>query len=448
MSDFMSMYGSVARGIVRASWAAGRGIAQRVGDAQLAAANRVPAAGAFDHRGLYPGSRPPRVIVDGEFPIGRFLSTAGRTGRPVGIPEPHIRMHACVVGPSGAGKTRSVIVPWIVAAARCGYSVVSIDVKGDMLDLVRAEVGRQGAPLNMLVRKLDYTDPRRSAKWNWLQTVDSDRAIDSVVQSVIGRQPNAKADPYFFHLDGQILRGLLELAQSSPNRHRWTAGRMLSLLKDQALLERALQRYPHSPGAARLKDLPYLSPDDFNKRATGVAVRLDPLARPTVEAVTTNGTITTTDILAQSQIVSVVAPLQDGQMAQMLSSLFVNDLLFRVYNRFTGHQGVPVLLVLDEAAQLADRIDYRNLLSVARSADMSVVIALQDVAQFSDPAERSTVLGNCDTYVSFNGVSQESAKFLSERLGNIRCRPRPSAGPHRDSATRPRRPRPSRRCRS
>lgn len=418
MSQLFSIYTSVARGVARASWAAGRTVTQQISGAQLAWRSRTPAAGTFDYRGLHQGSKPPRPLVGGEFHVGRFLSVAGAVGPPVGIPEPQMRLHACVVGPSGAGKTRSLIVPWIVAAVRSGYSVVNIDVKGDMLDLVRAEVGRQGgAPLNVRARKLDYVDPQRSVRWNWLESIDSDRAVDSAVQSIVGRQPPPKADPYFFHLDGQILRGLLELAQASPNRSRWTARHLLSLLKDQAQLELLLQRYPHSPGAARLRDLPYLSVDDFTKRVTGVAVRLDALARPTIEAVTTNGTITTADLLRERQILSLVAPMQDGQMAQALSSLFVNDLLFRVFNRFTARQGPPIMLVLDEAAQLADRVDYKNVLSVARSAGMSVVLALQDVAQFSDAAERSVVLANCDTYVSFRGVSQESAKFLSDRLG-------------------------------
>ena len=144
------------------------------------------------------------------------------------------------MGPPGAGKTRFVIVPWIVAAARAGYSVVCLDVKGDMLDLVRDEVRRQGPPLGVRARSLDYTRPQQSARWNWLASIDSDRAIDSAVQSIIGRQPPAKADPYFFHLDGQILRGLLELALVAPKRHRWTATHLLTLLRDQAKLDRVL----------------------------------------------------------------------------------------------------------------------------------------------------------------------------------------------------------------
>ena len=50
-------------------------------------------------------------------------------------------------------------------------------------------------------------------------------------------------------------------------------------------------------------------------------------------------------------------------MAATLSSLFINQLLFRAYDRFVNPGGVPLLLVLDEAAQLADRVDFESLLS-------------------------------------------------------------------------------------
>ena len=333
------------------------------------------------------------------------------------IPEEQLRLNACVIGPPGAGKTRSVVVPWIVAAARSGYSVVTIDVKGDLLDLVRAEVARQGVPLGVRARSLDYTRPQRSLRWNWLETIDSDRAVDNAVQSIIGRHPPQHGDPYFFLLDSQILRGLLELVMASTRKHSVTAQGLMNLLRDQAALDRALRKYPQNPAVARLQDLTLLSQDDYSKRVTGVLVRLDALARQTVQDVTTNANFATADVLREQQIVSVVAPLADGQMAQTLSSLFVNDLLFRVYDRFTGFRARGCSWSWTRRHSWQDRIDYRNLLSVARSAGMAVVLALQDVAQFADQNDRSVALGNCGTYVSFAGVSQESAKFLSERLG-------------------------------
>ena len=72
-------------------------------------------------------------------------------------------------------------------------------------------------------------------------------------------------------------------------------------------------------------------------------------------------------------------------------------MLFR--SRFVNPGGVPVLLVLDEAAQLAGRVDFESLLSVAREARLAAVIAVQDVAQFKDENQRSIIFANCGTAV-------------------------------------------------
>jgi type IV secretory pathway TraG/TraD family ATPase VirD4 len=417
VQQIFALYAAVLRGVLRASWFLGGALSRRLHDALLRRRSALPGPGAFDYRGLAQGGPTP-ALRQGPFPIGTWLTGNGGGGTPVGIPDQQLRLNACVVGPPGAGKTRYVVVPWIVAAARAGYSVLCVDVKGDMLDQVREHVRDRGIRLNVRARTLDYGRPNRSIRWNWLEAIDSDQAVDNAVQSILGREPPPKSDPFFFHMDGKILRGLLELAQASPRRAQWSAAHLQRLLNDQVLLERALNTYPNSPAVARLNDLVLLAPDDFAKRTAGVSVRLDALARPSLQAVTTQGTFTTGELLRDQQILSVVAPLQDGQMARSLSSLLVNDLLFRVYNRFTAQLGPPLLMMLDEAAQLADRIDYRNMLNIGRSAGMSAVLAIQDVGQFADEAERSVVLSSCSTFVSFGGVSPATAKFLSARLGS------------------------------
>ncbi|MEV6487425.1 type IV secretory system conjugative DNA transfer family protein [Actinoplanes sp. NPDC051633] len=417
MEMVLRLWMAVTRMIFRGAWGIGKAVTRGAANHSLGRnAKRAIAPGQHDYRGVVDGRRPPAVLT-GEFPVGHFLSPSVGVRGPVGIPEPAVRHNACVIGPPGAGKTRYVIVPWIVAALRSGYSVVTIDVKGDMLDLVRAAVQGQ-PPLNVRARALDYTRPANSLRWSWLADLDSDRAIDSAVMSIVGKQPPPNTDPYFFHMDSQILRGLLELISGSPNRRSMTTSTVLRTLKDQALLDRTLSRYPNSPAIPRLADLMSLAPDDYSKRISGVSVKLDALARPAVEQVTRNPDFATPDVLSTHSLTSIVAPLQDGQLARTLSGLFVNDLLFRAFNRFTGHSGNRLLLVLDEAAQLADRIDFKNVLSVARSAGVAIVVAVQDVAQFADVNERSTVFGNCGTFVCFSGASPESAKLLSDRLGS------------------------------
>ena len=294
---------------------------------------------------------------------------------------------------------------------------MTIDVKGNLISRVRKAVQASGQPLGIRADVLDYTHPGKSIGWNWIAELDSERAIDNAVQSIVGKEPPPKSDPYFFHMDSQILRGLLELAAASPQRDRLTAALLLRTLKDQGKLAQRLKRYSSSPAYTRLRDLETLYPDEYAKRISGVAIRLDALASPMVEAVTNRSDIRAQDLLNRQALVSVVAPVQDGQMAATLSSLFINQLLFRAYDRFVNPGGVPVLLVLDEAAQLAGRVDFESLLSVAREARLAAVIAVQDVAQFKDENQRSIIFANCGTAVFMPRTSSKSAELLAKRLG-------------------------------
>jgi hypothetical protein len=108
------------------------------------------------------------------------------------------------------------------------------------------------------------------------------------------------------------------------------------------------------------------------------------------------------------------APRRHGVDA--VGPLFINQLLFRAYGRYTAPGGVPLLLVLDEAAELKNQIDFKSLLSVARAARVSALLAVQDVTQFDDKS-RSVVFGNCGTLIHLPGATYESAKYLSAQLG-------------------------------
>lgn len=378
-----------------------------------------PTAGGsyYDFRGVLDLRGVPKNLQTAEFPVGRYVHPAKGPRDPIALPAGVIAHHAAVVGPAGSGKTTSIIVPWIIAGLRAGWSVVTIDVKGNLVNRVRNVVQASGQPLGVRAAVLDYTHPAQSIRWNWLAEMDSERAIDNAVQSIIGKEPPPKSDPYFFHMDSQVLRGLLELASVSSQRDTLTAAALLRTLRDQSKLVQRLKRYPSNPAFPRLRDLETLYPDEYAKRVSGVAIRLDALANPMVEAVTNRSGLRAQDVLGNQTLVSVVAPVQDGQMAATLSSLFVNQLLFRAYDRFVNPGGVPVLLVLDEAAQIADRVNFESLLSVAREARVAAVIAVQDVAQFKDENQRSIIFANCGTAIYMPRTSSKSAELLSKRLG-------------------------------
>ena len=101
----------------------------------------------------------------------------------------------------------------------------------------------------------------------------------------------------------------------------------------------------------------------------------------------------------------------------MLGLLF-NQVYRRLENRTVSPR--PLFFLIDEAARLADRLDYENILSVVRSAGVGVVLAVQDISQFGDEREASGILANCLSLLALNETQPLTAEYVSRRVGNRR----------------------------
>ena len=433
MSDIFKMYvdasAAVIKGAAKAGMKAGNALSHAASDYSAGRGARrgilapgdpppPPNAGGsyYDFRGVLSLRKVPPEYQAAEFPLGRYVDAAKGPRQSIGLPSGALETHAAVVAPTGSGKTTSIIVPWIVAGLRAGWSVVAIDAKGDLADGVRSTVRASGQRLGVPIRVLDYTSPATSAKWNWCAELDSDEAISSAVDAIAGKECPEHTAKTFWLRDKRILRGLFEIVMASPRRDRVTAELLLNILRNQDKLDKNLQRYPGSPASGRLKSLLQMYPDKYAEEIADIENKLDVLTTPRLKAVTGQAGMRAGDVLRAPSFVSVVAPLHHGDMASMLSGLFINQVLFRAYDRYTNPGGVPLLLVLDEAAELKNRVDFKSLLSVARAAQVAALIAVQDVTQFDDKS-RSVVFGNCGTLIYLPGTTYDSAKYLSDQLG-------------------------------
>lgn len=437
MSDIFKMYVDASAAVIKGAAKVGMKAGQAFGHAASNAASDY-SAGRGARRGiLAPGDPPPppnagdsyydfRGVLSlrkvppeyqtAEFPLGWYVDPAKGPRQRIGLPSGALETHAAVVAPSGSGKTTSIIVPWIVAALRVGWSVVAIDAKGDLADRVKETVRASGQRLGVPIRALDYTNPASSVTWNWCAELDSDEAVSSAVDAIAGKECPEHTAKTFWLRDKRILRGLFEMVMTSPRRDQVTAQLLLNVLRDQDKLARNLKRYPASAASGRLSSLLQLYPDKYAEEIADIENKLDVLTTSKLKAVTGQAGMRAGDVLRTPAFVSVVAPLHHGDMASMLSGLFINQLLFRAYDRYTNPGGVPLLLVLDEAAELKNRVDFKSLLSVARAAQVAALIAVQDVTQFDDKS-RSIIFGNCGTLIYLPGTTHESAKYLSDQLG-------------------------------
>ena len=159
---------------------------------------------------------------------------------------------------------------------------------------------------------------------------------------------------------------------------------------------------------------------DYPKIIGGVVTALSALDTSGVNQVTRatakRPSINLEAALDDHQLLIIGAALKGGNVSATLSSMLLNQLSQRLYERF-GQKRRPVLLVIDEAPQIVDRVDIAKLMEVSRSAGVGVVVAMQDVAQIKDENDRSSILSNAAAFAILPGASPKSVEEFGKRLG-------------------------------
>lgn len=356
------------------------------------------------------------------FPLGRYilpksgiLRAEWRGEHEIGIGEQLANRHSVVYAPTQSGKTTSIIAPWIYSALGQGYLVVAVDLKGngDLFGKVQEYAQANESLPDVAVTNFDYTRPARSASWNWIADLDSDTAIGAAAEAIVGRDRDNDPNREFRLRDLKWMRGLLEFAHDTTLP--WTAETLLRLLDDQPRFARLVANGAPPRARTRLSDLVFLPEDEYYTKVQFLTTYLEPLNTTGFNKVTSRRGIRMASLDEEAGLVLVTAPLADGRMSEAVSSLFLAQFL-NVQLRKFNTQSRPVLLVLDEAPRLKERMDLPRLMATAASSGMSILLAMQDVSDF-DESERKTILANCATHILMRGAGPDTTDYFSSRLG-------------------------------
>jgi len=371
------------------------------------------AADCYDYRGVAV-RRELAPLMNGEFSLGHWLDPRRGPRDAIGLPRQVLTRHVAVVGPTGAGKSASILVPWTATALRAGASVVAVDPGGDLLAGVAA-LRRHAGALGARVATWDYTAPASSVSWDWLAALHGDDELAAASEALLGRLRPGDAQLPLRQRDDRTLRGLLEVVRAT--RRGATIADLLATLQDQQALVRARAAVAGSAGARRLAEVAGLPAHEYGPAVSTVVDALDALDRPDVRAVTDQRDLELERLFDVPTLLVVVAPRNGGRTSETLASLMLSQVGRVLARRSGGGAGSQVLLLVDEAPRLGRRVDLEALLSVSRRASASVCLAAQDVADFGDERTRSRVLDGCGTCVALPSASDASARYFANRLG-------------------------------
>jgi len=356
------------------------------------------------------------------FPLGRYvlpksslLHPEWRAETEIGLPPKVANRHSVVYAPTQAGKTTSIIAPWIYSALGQGYLVVALDLKGngDLLEKVQTYAAAYEPLPDIAITNFDYTHPGQSARWNWIADLNDDSAIEAAAEAIVGHDHPGGQNREFWLRDLNWMRGLLEFAHDSGLP--WTVETLLRLLDDHDRFARLVANGAPPRAQSRLGSLAFVPDSEYYTKVQFLATYLEVLNTPGWNRVTSHRGIVMDELDEEPGLVLVTAPLADGKLSESVSSLFLSQFLNVQLQRFNT-VGRPVLLVLDEAPRLKDRLDLPRLMATSASSGMSVLLAIQEVTDFDD-GERQTILANCGTHILMAGAGPDTTDYFSSRLG-------------------------------
>lgn len=342
-------------------------------------------------------------------------------------------LNILVVGGSGSGKTRFFCKPGIMSV-NCSYLIV--DPKGEMLRSTGHLLKDEGYDIKVF----DLIHPRQSDGYNPFTYIRDDpdvlKLMDNLVKNTTPPK-GASNDPFWekaeIALDSALMLYLLYEAPAEEQNFE-----MLMFMLECARVMEEDEQY-QSPLDLLFQTLEERDPSHIAvreykvyKQAAGktaksilvtASVRLAAFIFPQYAAMMQTDEMDFASMGERKRAIFCVIPVNDGSMNYLVSMLLTQcfqQLYLRADERYNGRLPVPVRVIQDEWANVAQPDSYPKVLATCRSYNIGINIIVQNIqsikALYKD--EWEGIIGNCDTLLFLGGGNEPtSLEFVSKLLG-------------------------------
>ena len=342
-------------------------------------------------------------------------------------------LNILVVGGSGSGKTRFFCKPGIMSV-NCSYLIV--DPKGEMLRSTGYLLKDEGYDIKVF----DLIHPRQSDGYNPFTYIRDDpdvlKLMDNLVKNTTPPK-GASNDPFWekaeIALDSALMLYLLYEAPAEEQNFE-----MLMFMLECARVMEEDEQY-QSPLDLLFQTLEERDPSHIAvreykvyKQAAGktaksilvtASVRLAAFIFPQYAAMMQTDEMDFASLGERKRAIFCVIPVNDGSMNYLVSMLLTQcfqQLYLRADERYNGRLPMPVRVIQDEWANVAQPDSYPKVLATCRSYNIGINIIVQNIqsikALYKD--EWEGIIGNCDTLLFLGGGNEPtSLEFMSKLLG-------------------------------
>jgi type IV secretory pathway TraG/TraD family ATPase VirD4 len=355
-------------------------------------------------------------------PVSLYLDRPGNPKKPLMLPD--INRGGIVIGSPGTGKTISGFVPMIYSGIDQGFPMIIYDFKYP--DLTEQAVGLAAKNgYNVHIFAPGYAE---SKICNPLDFIEKDNPslmaaqFAEVLNRNFGGNDSGKGEDQFFKKASDMLvKGILMLAKETEHPDLLTCDTLLGL-------STLTERIKHNQG--KLRESTYrafaslMASAGSERTVAGIVAsatnNFSSMMIPEVLASLVGKTDLPIEVTGKTMIVLGL----DQEKRDVLTPVLALILDLMIARNMKMQRKEPLLLFLDECPTLyLPRLP--NWLNEFRSKGLCTILGIQNVVQMEHKYGREltrAILGGCNTKIWYNPQDYETAKLLSDSLGNEEVR--------------------------
>ena len=338
-----------------------------------------------------------------------------------------------VIGGSGSGKTRFFCKPSLLQAHS---SYVCTDPKGTLLP----EIGTFLERKKYRIKCLNLINFRKSMKYNPLAYIRSEKDILKLVNALIMNtkgEGEKSSEDFWVKAERLYYSALIGYIWYEATEEEKNFITLLDLIN--ASEAREDDETYQSPVDLLFSQLEEREPDHFAvkqyrkfKMAAGktaksilvsAAVRLATFNIPQYARMTMVDEMDFGSLGEKKKAIFCVIPVDDSSMNYLVGMLYTQcfqALYRRADEKHNGRLPVPVRVIQDEWANVAQPESYPKILATCRSYNIGLNIIVQNIQQIKALYEKEweSIIGNCDTLLFLGGGNEPtSLEFIVKLLG-------------------------------
>ena len=341
-------------------------------------------------------------------------------------------LNFCGIGSSGSGKTRFWLTPQLLQAHS---SYVVVDPKGGVLGQVGAFLQRRGYQIKVF-NSIDFS---KSMHYNPLSYIRNEADILKFVNALITntKGEGKEGDPFWTKAETLLYCALIAyiiFEGPAEDRNMNTLVDMISgmeVKEDDENYKNAVdymfdglaKRKPDCFAVKQYRKFKLSSGKTAKSIVVTAAVRLATFNIPQYAEITRKDEMDFGSLGEKKKAIFCLIPVDDSSMNYLVGMLYTQcfqALYRRADAKYNGRLPVPVRVIQDEWANVAQPESYPKILATCRSYNIGLNIIVQNIQQIKALYEKEweSIIGNCDTLLFLGGGNEPtSLEFIVKLLG-------------------------------